>query len=223
MQAVQKRGERRGPRKNYALIVQKFVGKPADLHGFGKQPLDGQIQYREIGGFRHADIFALYADCFGAESDGKRLFGFLNLHFVLRVKDVLIGFEREFRVDGQHYFVAGFPGKIDDKVHAVGVFRLGKRDVFVVLLGRKKLRKQVIERHFAPGAARFHVGQNPFKVGHSACKGLHFAKAFRDCVDSFGHHLERFLKALFQIFVQIFVDGRAHFVKLLFVALVKFF
>jgi len=68
--------------------------------------------------------------------------------------------------------------------------------------------------HFAPGAARLHVGQHALQVTHAGRQRLHFAQPLVHGFQPVGHQFEGLAQALLKRGMELFVHGPAHFIKL---------
>ncbi len=100
-------------------------------------------------------------------------------------------------------------GKFDQLVAAR--YRL---DVARELVGREHVVDDGAQLHFAPGAARLHVGHHALEVTHAAGQGLHLAQALVHLFKPVAHLLERLAQALLQRGVELFIHGAAHFLEL---------
>ena len=133
---------------------------------------------------------------------------------VLRVHEPLVLLHGVFGVDGQpHRVLVVLARQANRKLDQLVAARHGL-DVARKLVGREHVVDDGPKLHFAPGAARLHVGHHALQVTHAARQGLHFAQALVHLLQPVRHQLEGFAQALLQRGVQLFVHRAAHFFEL---------
>jgi hypothetical protein len=84
------------------------------------------------------------------------------------------------------------------------------------------LFEQRPQLHFAPAAARFHIGQHPLQATDIACQLLHRPETLVYLFQSLAHELERFAQAFFECSLQFFVYRGAHSFDLLRIVFLQF-
>ena len=190
------------------------------------ESLGGQEHDREVGRTRGAQV--LRADGLGLKSNGPRegigrllyvgdvstLGGILKAHVVLL---------RELRVDGEPNaglrLVLG-PGEADGELDKLARVLL-RLHVATELRGREDLLEQRAELDFGPRSARLHVRQDALEVADAGCEVLHLAEPTLDRFEPLAHELEGLAQSLFERVVQLLVDGLAHLLELLLVAVLE--
>ena len=105
------------------------------------------------------------------------------------------------------------PRQANGKFHEFITARHGL-DIACVLLGREHVVNDGAQLHFAPGAARLHIGHHALQVAHAAGQRLHLAQPLVHLLEPVADQLERFAQALLQRGVEFFVHRAAHFFEL---------
>ena len=95
--------------------------------------------------------------------------------------------------------------------------------VAVELRGREDLLEQCAQLDFGPRAARLDVREHTLEVAHARREVLHLAEATLDRLEPFADQLERLAQPLLERVVEFLVDGLAHLLELLLVALLQLF
>ena len=186
------------------------------------QGLNGEEHDAEIRGVR--DLHVLLADHLGEQFNrpGQRLFRRFYRILVAGfacIQQVLVVLQGELAVNGQpHRAVLVLPWHPNREFHPLRRPRPG-RDVFLVLIGRQQLLKDVAQLILAQDAFGLDVEQHLLQVSHPAGQRLHLTEPLVHLLKPLTDLLERFAEPLLEGGLQLFIHRLPHLLEALAVVL----
>ena len=132
---------------------------------------------------------------------------------IIGVPEGSVAIPREFGIDGKPNKAAILRRKFDSVFHHIAA--AGNRcHIFAVLLRGKDVLQDGAKLHFPQNSTGFHIAEDLFEVADALGQRLHFTQTAVNLFQPVIHQAEGFGHAVIEGFLQLFIDGLAHFVQL---------
>lgn len=188
------------------------------------KPFGGEKQNGKIGGTGNVDVQLGDGRGFALDRAFEGFGGFLQgrgIGLIGRVVNAKVILLWKFGVDGKPDDAAVVVTRRDlhGKFHHLAVVFNGY--VAFKLVAGQGLLENIAQLNLRPGATCLDIGEHPLEIRNAAGQLLHFAQRVVYLLELIPHRFKARIQPLREGTRELFIHGGAHFVQLLFVALLQ--